>query len=314
MTTYAPEQADREALASLDGKLAVIEDHVVAVHQRFQYGLYLYGEGALGKSYTVTRKLKDLEADFRTFNSRMTPKGLFMALRAAPDAIHLLEDMERLTSDRDAQGVLRSALWAQPDETRRVTWTTAEGTQHFEFRGGVIMLANRPLQNLAELKALASRVIVHKHEVTEAEMVAQVRRIASRGFARGGRTLAPEQCEEVADFLIAACRRANWPVDLRLFDTSCLSYLQWDAGHSKTHWRDLVSIRVRESVSGFKEEQAVQSREERLASDREIVRDILAQAEEPADQVRLWKDRTGKSQATFYNRKREIESREFDES
>ena len=176
------------------------------------------------------------------------------------------------------------------------------------------MLANRPLQNLAELKALASRVIVHKHEVTEAEMVAQVRRIASRGFARGGRTLAPEQCEEVADFLIAACRRANWPVDLRLFDTSCLSYLQWDAGHSKTHWRDLVSIRVRESVSGFKEEQAVQSREERLASDREIVRDILAQAEEPADQVRLWKDRTGKSQATFYNRKREIESREFDES
>jgi hypothetical protein len=235
-----------------------------------------------------------------------------MALGSAPDAVHVLEDMERLTTDRDAQGVLRSALWAQPSEHRRVTWTTAEGTQQYEFRGGVIMLANRPLQNLPELRAVASRIIVHHHEVTDAEIIAHVRRIASMGFSRGGRHLAPEQCKEVCEHLIDECRKAHWAIDLRLFDVSCLSFLQWEANHSMTHWRDLVSIRVQESVHSFREEQAVKTREEQLAADRAIVLAILGQTQDTAERLQLWKKHSGKSAATFYNRKREVESREFD--
>jgi hypothetical protein len=53
-------------------------------------------------------------ANYRLFNSRVTAKGLFKALEKAPDAVHVPEDMGRLTKDRDARGVLRSALWAQP--------------------------------------------------------------------------------------------------------------------------------------------------------------------------------------------------------
>ena len=35
-------------------------------------------------------------------------------MKHALDAIHVLEDMERLTKDADAQGVLHSALSARP--------------------------------------------------------------------------------------------------------------------------------------------------------------------------------------------------------
>jgi len=123
----------------------------------FKPGLYLYGSGGVGKSFTILRHLERLEAPHQLFNSRMTAKGLFLALGRAPDLTHVLEDMERLTKDPDAQGVLRSALWSQPGHDRLVTWTTATGgRESFVFRGGLILISNRPLADLPELRALAT--------------------------------------------------------------------------------------------------------------------------------------------------------------
>ena len=65
--------------------------------------------------------------------------------------------------DADAQGVLRSALWAQPGSDRYVTWTTAtEGAQRFVFRGGLIMISNRPLADLPELRRIEPRLRMRK--------------------------------------------------------------------------------------------------------------------------------------------------------
>src|SRR5262249_42088459 len=89
-------QAESGALASLDCKLRLVDDRVTAVVRGYQTGLYLCGAGGLGKSYSVYRQLQLLECDFRTFNSRMTALGLFRALDKAPDAVHVLEDMERI--------------------------------------------------------------------------------------------------------------------------------------------------------------------------------------------------------------------------
>lgn len=66
--------------------------------------------------------------------------------------------MERLTKDPDAQGVLRSALWSQPGHDRVVTWTPATGGPlRFIFRGGLILISNRPPADLPEVRALATR-------------------------------------------------------------------------------------------------------------------------------------------------------------
>src|SRR5205085_11641886 len=116
---------DGPALESLERKFQVVRDCTTAVAKGFKTGLFLYGAGGVGKSFTVLNHLKQLDAPHVLHNSRMTAKGLFLALKHAPDVIHVLEDMERLTKDADAQGVLRSALWAQPGHDRVVTWTTA---------------------------------------------------------------------------------------------------------------------------------------------------------------------------------------------
>ena len=101
--------SDRAALASHQKKMHLVCDHVTAVARGFKTGYFLYGAGGCGKSYAVLRHLESLDVRYQLFNSRMTAKGLFLTLGKAPDAIHVMEDMERLTKDPDAQGVLRSA-------------------------------------------------------------------------------------------------------------------------------------------------------------------------------------------------------------
>src|SRR5262249_36085699 len=117
---------------------------------------------------------------------------------------------------------------------------------------------------------------------------------------------------EVCEHIITECRRANCPPDLRLLDNSCLDYLQWESGYSQVHWRDLVTSRVQQSAAHFRYEVNTLGRGERLARERDVMRDITQQTDLPSEQERLWKERTGKGKSSFYNRKREIDSREFD--
>jgi hypothetical protein len=305
-------EAESEALASLDSKLRLIDDRVTAVVRGYQTGLYLCGAGGLGKSFSVYRQLQLLECDFRTFNSRMTALGLFRALDKAPDAVHVLEDMERVVHDRDAQGVLRSALWSQGDRDRLVTWTTSAGEQRVTFCGGIIMLANRPLGDLPELRALASRIAVHKLQVSDVEMCGQMRRIARQGWSRYQHKLEAARCSEVCEHLITACRQACCPLDLRLLDNACTDYLLWEAGNSHLHWKDLVTTRVQQAAAHFQHEVSTLPREERKAHERDLVRDILRETADPQERERIWEQKTGKRKSAFYTRKREVESREFD--
>ncbi len=308
--------ADPEALASLERKMQHVRTRVTGVAKGYSTGYYLCGSGGIGKSYTVLRCLDELEAAYRRFNSRMTARGLFQALEKAPDAVHVLEDMERLTKDRDAQGVLRSALWAPDGRDRVITWTTGTGGEEdVTFRGGIIMLANRPLADLPELRALATRIATERLDVTDAEMVAFIRDLAAKGFRRGGKLLlaAPESAE-VAEHMIRECRAVGCPLDIRLWESSCLDYCQWRADHSAIRWEDLILTRVRTAADHFRHEADVRSPEEKKAHRRQVVREILAQATDAGEQERLYRERTGMSRADFFRRKREVESGEFDVS
>jgi hypothetical protein len=305
--------ADPNALASLNAKLQLLRDRVTAVAAGLQTGLYLCGAGGTGKSHTVLRHLDGLGVPYKLFNSRMTGKGLFRALGNAPGAVHVLEDVERLTRDRDAQGVLRSALWAQPGNDRVVTWTTDKyGEERVTFRGGIIMIANRPLADLPELRALATRIAVYRLEVTDAEAAAQLRDIAAGGYAKDGkRLLDAAQSQEIAEYVIRECRTAGCPLDLRLLVNSYLDYLQWEADQSACGWQDLVASRVREAAHHFRQEVTAASPEEKKARRRAVLREIMRQTTDPAAQERLYRERTGMSRADFFRRKREVENPEF---
>src|SRR3954470_6991618 len=71
---------DVKHLAALEPKLQLVRDYVFQVVEGLSTGMYLFGEGGIGKSFTVLSELERLKADYKLYNSRMTGRGLFNAL------------------------------------------------------------------------------------------------------------------------------------------------------------------------------------------------------------------------------------------
>jgi hypothetical protein len=194
-----------------------------------------------------------------------------------------------------------------------VTWTTANEPASFTFRGGIILLSNRPLASLPELRALATRIAVYRLELTDAELAALLRELAAAGYQRGGKTsLQAETCIEVARYLLAECRDAGCSLDLRLLFNAYHDYLLWEAELTGCHWHDLVSTRARVTAASFKHAAEVMSVEERRVRRRQIMREIRKTTDDASEQMRLYHERTGMSRSDFFRRKGEIESGEFD--
>jgi hypothetical protein len=318
--SHAHGGADVVALESLERKQQLLRDHVVSVVAGYHSGYYLYGRGGAGKSSVVFQHLDSNGLPYELYNSRMTAKGLYRVLQQAPDALHVLEDMERLTKDPDAQGVLRSALWAQPGRERVVTWTTAkDGAERFEFRGGIIMISNRPLADLPELRALATRIQVHRYDVSDAELAAMMRDIAAKGhrvrdkLAIEKLAIEPKECVLVTEFLLRECRTVGCPLDLRLQQKAFATYLQFTADCSVSHWQDLIAASVREAHCHFRHEANTDSKEERWKKLRNIVRALMKRTEDVQEQMRLYAEKTGRSRADFFRKKEQVVSGEFDE-
>ena len=235
-------------LASYEAKLQLVRDYTIGVARGFSNGFFLYGTGGIAKSYTVLGELQRLGVDFKLFNSRMSGRGLFEALAEYPAAVHVLEDMERVVKDKDAQGILRSACWGQRGEDgkqkRTISWVTARGVESIVFNGGIIMLSNRPLNDLPELRAIKTR-ISHLHlEVSDAEIAAQMRRLARNGYKHDGNEMSADECETVCDFVILESQSKLCHLDMRLLDNSFRDFLQWREGHSACHWQTLVATRL----------------------------------------------------------------------
>jgi hypothetical protein len=81
---------DEKHLARRERKLQLVRDRTRAVALGYATGLYLYGNGGIGKSYTVLTELRRLQANYKVFNSRMTGRGLYNALEKFPDATVVL--------------------------------------------------------------------------------------------------------------------------------------------------------------------------------------------------------------------------------
>lgn len=306
---------DRAHLAILEARLQLVRDFVGQVAAGRSTGLYLYGEGGIGKSHTVIGELERLRADYKVHNSRMNGRGLFNALQTAPDSIHLLEDMEQVTRDRNALGVLRSALWAQRKDggdgpmERAVTWSTYKMEHRIVFTGGIIMTANRPLAELPELQAIKTRIPCMQLRATDGEMTAMMRRVALDGFRQDGRVMSPDECLEVCEFLVVQSRSLQRPLDMRMLVNSFTDFLTWRECETGCHWHDLAATRLKERPTTFASPPDLGTRADRRQRELDAAREIAATTSDRAGRKRLWAERTRKSEATFYRRLDEIGGR-----
>jgi hypothetical protein len=306
METMLATQNDPDAvlLTALDDKLQVIRDRVRGVAEGYSNGLYLWGEGGTSKSYTVEQTLRHLGKPYKLSNTRVTGKALFQLLRDYPDLVHVVEDAETLFADRNAFGVLRSALWGQAgtdgEQERVVGWQTSREREEFAFTGGVILVANARLDDIPQLRAVKTRVPCLQYQPTNEEVAALMRHIARNGHRHGPHTLSPDKCLEVAEAIIVRSARLTRNLDLRLLVNTFNDRLQFENGAAVTHWEDLLDSRMKERVVA----PPVGVRAEQKAREHELLRRIAGLP--PQDRLAAWMSETGKSQAALYRRLAEL--------
>jgi hypothetical protein len=295
---------DEARLQDLKPKLKLVRDRVRGVAQSLHTGLYLWGEGGTSKSYTVLDELKKRKADYVVHNSRMTGRGLVDTLQRLPSTVHVIEDCESIFDDKKAWGVLLSALWSQSQKRpmeREITWTAFNVPIHFVFTGGIILIANRQLETIPELAALASRITVLQLVATFAEVAALMRSVALEGFTFGLDFVTPKECMAVAEYVIDRMRSRDRPLDMRVYSNGVKDYLQCKTGHSDTDWKDLIETRLRRTTLLRERRVDVKAREQGIALE-------LSQMDVgPEERLRLWKEQTGKSERAYWRRLKELE-------
>jgi hypothetical protein len=272
--------------------------------------MLLWGEGGGGKSFTVETTLREMSKVYRLTNSRLTGKGLFELLRDHPDLVHVVDDCETLFADKNAQGVLRSALWGQAGadgrQHRAVVWHVAKEREEFLFTGGLILIGNCLLDKTPQLRAINTRVPVVNFTPTNDELAAQMRHLARQGHRLGAHTLSPTDCQKVVEELLSRSKRLQRTLDLRLYVNGCNDLLQWQNGAAESHWLDLLESRLHQrTVTSERPGMRAQRKDAEIALVRRI-RNLPAQA-----RLAIWQKETGKSQAALYRRLEELKGSHF---
>src|SRR5262249_3509248 len=217
-------------------RFASIRDVITQIYHGIHTGLFLSGEGGIGKSFTVINHLNTLQEKhpdhpkYRFHNTRMTGRGLFDVLMVHPQSLHLIEDAETMMTDDKAISVLKSALWSQSTDKpmrRPITWNAFKTDLAFDFFGGIVVLSN---QNLAfsspDIRAIATRINVMQLSLTSDEIESQMRERCLRGYEFGDQAMTPAECTEVTEFVIAL----KLTKDFRIISNTWKDYIAWRAG------------------------------------------------------------------------------------
>jgi hypothetical protein len=301
------DEADKEKIASLHKRLAIIRDHVRGVALKRYSGLYLYGRPGTSKTYCVRTSLDAIDADYHYLNGSISTAALFGELAAHDDKIIVLDDVGALFHDRTAQQILLAALGKQPGDGPRIIIYVRHGKEMtVEFSGGIIAISNERLGRGPLHRAIASRVPCLHYDPPDDETAVLMRSMAACGWPlEGERVLTPDETLAVTEYVIEMSAQIGCRLDMRvLFDMALPYYHQYKCGQTESDWRDLVSASLSEVIPDPVYSTTSTSAERREQEIR-IAEEIRAGGGTSDEQEQEWQERTGRSRATYYRRKME---------
>jgi len=285
----------------LEKDVIVLKTNVRGVAQGYTTAFFCWGPGGLGKTHHITQELDDILGNAWVHHTAYsTPKALFDSLASAPTAIHLFEDCERLYKQDIAASILRAACGSPRDAERWMTYETAAEKRCVRFTGGIIIVSNENLKkSKGVLNAVASRFQPQEWNLVTEERIAGMLDMADQGSKRGGRTLSPKQCREIAAFIIdeLAAESGRSILDFRVYNEHGIPvYCQWLDDPSGPHWTDVLRSKLRGQVC------MPESRDEKTAKLEELAWVIYkndALKGNPA-KLKAWVDVTGLKKSQYY--------------
>jgi hypothetical protein len=143
---------------------------------------------------------------------------------------------------------------------------------------------------------LGSRVTSLEHEPSDDEIAAYMRLLALKGY----KAMEPEECLEVAEFVIEETLDCDQRLDLRHLTKAWDDFRQFKDGRAETHWQELVRTSLRKLLT---EATIPISKQEEIELQRQLIRELMAKY--PGDTQRQLAE-SGLRKSTFYHRHREV--------
>jgi hypothetical protein len=296
---------DREHLANYRRKLQLVKDQTTLCASGYWNGLYVHGSGGIGKSYAVLQRLHEMGVRYILHNTRLSGPAFFGSLEKHDKATHVIEDVEQIFKERTNMSLVRSACWGQKDkkgkQQRLVTYGVHPAERTVLFEGQIIFSGNRPLQDIPELRALATRISVQEVVVTPEELLALMKQICTGDFVSDKGVLPSSLCWEVFDEVVRL-----WPAgkmyDLRILERCFAARMAVNdlKGEVRSTWQEIVAAEIKgRSAPG------PISREGRIAQETVLAIE-LSKKRLPGERLLAeWQRRTGNPTLdTYYRRLR----------
>lgn len=297
---------DRKHLATLKQKNKELTDQVLLCSEGHSNGLYIHGEGGIGKSHAVITTLEAEGIDYCLHNTRLTAPAFFQSLLKNKNKVHVCEDIENIFDDKNSLNLLRSALWGQKDSSgsqkRIVTYGVHPATASIQFTGSIIFTGNRALLDIPELRALATRIDMVHFKLTPEEIIALMKEICEKDYKSDKGVLPSKYCAEVLELFLS-----EYPTDA-FFDLRILiRALDCRLGTIKMHkkittpWQNLV----RKQLVGHIEKPINKTAEQKQLG--YIAIQIQKSEATTQEKINQWESQTGKSKHTYYRLLRELQ-------
>jgi hypothetical protein len=300
-------------LADLGRRQAIVRDYVRGVAGQYATGLYLFGRPGTAKTHTVRAVLDEEIREIYTYQrGHLTPMGLFELIACHPDEVIVLDDLGAVLKSDVALQILLSALEhpTSRDRGRVVKYRRQGGEMRAVFRGGIVCISNKELHDDEMLGAFKSRVHTLNYDPTDAQLGALMLSVADRGWPAGSEnpSIDPDAARTITHYLIGEMLRLDCHFDLRLLVNKAFpDYQQWKDGEAESDWRDLITASIEEHLVIVRHSDELPvSREARKEEEHAIVREIVENHPSREERVRIWIQRTGKSERAFYRRLAEM--------
>jgi hypothetical protein len=300
-------------LAELGRRQAIVRDHVRGVARQYATGLYLFARPGTAKTHTVRAVLDEEIREIYTYQrGHLTPMGLFELIAQNPDEVIILDDLGAVLKSDVALQILLSALEhpTSRDRGRVVKYRRQGREDRVVFRGGIVCISNKELHDDEMLGAFKSRGHTLNYDPTDVQLGALMLGIADRGWpvGTGNPSIAPEAAHAIVSYLMGEMIRLDCRFDLRLLVNKAFpDYQQWKDGEAESDWRDLISASIEQHLVAVRHSgETPVTREDRKEEERAILREIVSNHASRDDRVRVWIERTGKSERAFYRRLAEM--------
>jgi hypothetical protein len=298
-------------LAELTCQQAVMQDFVRSVALQYALGGYFWGPPRMGKTRIIREVLEtEIREPYVYKRGNLAPMGLFDLLDQHPDEVIVLDDLLTIYRSEVGLQLLLAALErpAERDRSRVIEYQRQGMKRRISFRGGIVCIANRELQDGDMLGAFKSRAHVFNYDPPDAQLGALLLDIAQRGGGESMPGIKPEESLEVAKHVIGEMLRLGCRFDLRLYcDKALPLYQLWKDDEAESDWKVLVTAAIEQHITMAQHQNERPSRASRKEQEHAILREILQQYSTREERVRAWSERTGKSQRAYHRRLAELQ-------